>query len=713
MRYILLFLLTLVLQSVSAQPKTLTLEDAILKQFSELAPERLNNPQWIPGEPSLAYLSPEGDALIRRGVRQDVIGNIATVAEFKKVLNLDLRRIPNYSWLDKSRFYFQNGNAYYQWDISNQKGEKIADIPEGVANTDLQANARLLAYTLENNLYISHPKLGKLAVTRHTDPTIVSGQAIARFEFGISKGTFWSPLGKALAFYEKDESDVSDYPLLDISTTPGSLKTIKYPMAGQKSEYARVGIYHVEEQRLVYLQVPGPKDQYLTNLAWDPSEKYVYVTVVNRDQNHIWLQQYETNTGKLVKIILEEENPRYVEPEHAPWFVPGMDKQFLWYSERDGYMHLYLYNTDGKLISQVTKGKWVVDEILGLDEDGKNVLVAGWDESGLNRYAYSASLRSGKSRQLTETPGVHSLKLSPDGQYLLDQFSSLKTAYQADILDSEGKIAAKIMTSSDPLNEYAIGKTELIQLKAEDGTPLHARLIKPSDFDPSKKYPVLVYVYGGPHLQLVNNSRLGNARLWMYYLAEQGFIVFSLDNRGSANRGFEFESIIHRRLGTAEIADQLVGVEYLRQQPWVDAERMAVHGWSYGGFMTTSLMLRKPGVFQVGVAGGPVTDWKYYEVMYGERYMDRPEENPEGYKTARLMEYVDQLKGKLLLIHGNIDDVVVMQHNLALIEAFVKADKQIDFFIYPNHPHNVRGRDRVHLMRKVLDYVMEKLGVME
>ena len=233
-------------------------------------------------------------------------------------------------------------------------------------------------------------------------------------------------------------------------------------------------------------------------------------------------------------------------------------------------------------------------------------------------------------------------------------------------------------------------------------------MIKPSNFDPSKKYPVFVYVYGGPHAQMINNSYLDGANLWMYWMAEQGYLVFTVDNRGSENRGVAFESIIHGQLGVVEIDDQMKGVEYLKSLPYVDGNRLAIHGWSYGGFMTTSIMLRKPDAFKVGVAGGPVTDWKYYEVMYGERYMDTPLENQKGFDTSSTLNYVKDLKGKLLLIHGTSDDVVVMQNNFALIKKFVEAGKQIDFFPYPMHKHNVQGKDRVHLMQKVLDYVIEK-----
>ncbi|MEY3075607.1 MAG: hypothetical protein RJB25_1250, partial [Bacteroidota bacterium] len=261
--------------------------------------------------------------------------------------------------------------------------------------------------------------------------------------------------------------------------------------------------------------------------------------------------------------------------------------------------------------------------------------------------------------------------------------------------------------SKEKLADYKVGKAEIITLTGKDGSTLYSRLIKPSNFDPSKKYPVLVYVYGGPHAQMVTNSWLDGANLWMYWMAEQGYLVYTLDNRGSGERGFAFESQIHRQLGNVEMEDQLTGVDYLKSLPYVDGQRLAVHGWSYGGFMTTSLMLRQTGIFNVGVAGGPVTDWKYYEIMYGERYMDRPEQNQEGYAANSLLNYTKYLKGKLLLIHGSVDDVVVMQHNEALLKSFIENEVQVDYFVYPMHPHNVLGKDRAHLMEKVLTYIID------
>lgn len=703
------FLFVLIATSIFAQQKELTLEDAILKQFTELGPERLADLQWVANTSLVSWQSAEGDKLLIRKPGTLSPAQEIPITDLNSSLSLEMKSLPPVSWLGSGNFYFQDKNTFYTYSTSSKTGKTLLQLPEDAANVDYHAKANYAAFTRANNLFVIDGAGKEQAVTSIDDPNIVSGQEIARQEFGITKGTFWSPDGNYLAFYQKDETDVADYPLLDITTTPGSLQTIKYPMAGQKSQYARVGIYDVKNNQTIYLKVDGPKDQYLTNLGWGPDEKHVYLAVVNRDQNHLWLNKYDAVTGNLVKTLFEETHSKYVEPETPVWFFPDNPDEFTWLSERDGFMHAYRYNAEGELLGQVTKGNWLVQQVLGLDDSGKNLIVQGTDESGLNSYAYCFNLKNGKMDRIGEAGGGHNYMLSPDGKELIDTWSDLKTPYVAAVINLKGKTIETLKTAENPLKDYKTGNTELLEIKAKDGTTLHARMIKPSNFDPSKKYKVLVYVYGGPHAQMVSNSWLAGAPLWMHYMAEKGYLVFTLDNRGSANRGFAFENVIHRQLGTLEIKDQLAGVEYLKSLPFVDADKMAVHGWSYGGFMTLSLMLRTPGVFQVGVAGGPVTDWKYYEVMYGERYMDRPEENPEGYKQASLFNYVKNLQGDLLLIHGTSDPIVVMQHNLALIKQFVDDGIQVDFFPYPMHPHNVRGKDRVHLMQKVLTYIDEKL----
>ncbi|MFK7809504.1 MAG: DPP IV N-terminal domain-containing protein [Saprospiraceae bacterium] len=707
--FALVLCLSIFATSQAQQLKELSLSDAILKQRSSLAPERIANLQWMSKTENITHLSADRSEIIQKSKDGKKSETIATLTELNGAFELAMKRIPGITWMNANEFYFSYSGGFYSYNIASRKGSTLLELPKKAANIDFNKTNKKAAFTVNNNLYVASKSNKQKAIFTSDDPNIVTGQAIARYEFGISKGTFWSPQGNLLAYYQKDETDVADYPILDITTTPGSLRNVKYPMAGQKSEYGKVGVYNMVTNKNIFLEVDGPKDQYLTNLSWSPDEQTVFVAVVNRDQNHMWLNAYDSNTGKFIKTLFEETHPKYVEPENPVWFLPDSNNEFLWLSERDGFMHVYHYNTDGKLLNQLTKGDYVVTKILGLSHSRKKLIIEGTDESGLNKYAYSINIKNGKRKKLSKKSGVHSYKLDDSGAFLVDQYSSLKTPFVVDVINTRGKHVSTLLASTDPLAGYQVGKTELVELQTKDGTPLHARIIKPSNFDSRKKYPVLVYVYGGPHAQMVSNRRLAGAPLWMHYMAQKGYIIFTLDGRGSANRGFNFENVIHRDLGNFEVKDQMTGVDYLKSLPFVDADRMAVHGWSYGGFMTTTMMLKTPDVFKAGIAGGPVTNWEYYEAMYGERYMDRPEENPEGYKQANLMNHASKLKGDLLLIHGTVDDVVVMQHNLALVQKFVEEGIQIDFFPYPMHPHNVRGKDRIHLMEKVLNYVEEKL----
>lgn len=711
MKLIALIVLLGVSLGMMAQDKDLSLEEAVLGQWRQFYPTQVNNLTWRKEKDAITFQSKDGKYIMEQSVGAKTAQQLFDLTTLAKGLGEDLGRMPRIQWEAANEFSFAyKGQRFWMMLEEGKISQKLVVKLPREANVDHHKASQHTAYTKENNLYIQNKAGEEIAVTTFDNSNIVSGQAIARHEFGIGKGTFWSPDGSLLAFYQKDETDVADYPLLDITTTPGSLKTIKYPMAGQKSEYARVGIFNTTTGKTVYLNVKGPKDQYLTNLGWGPKNKYVYIAVINREQNHAWLNQYDVKTGEFVKTLFEETHDKYVEPEHPVWFIPGKDNEFLWWSERDGFMHLHRYNIEGKYLGQVTKGKWVTLKVLGLDDTKKMILVEGTDESGLNTSVYCAPLEGGKaSKRLVKENGIHNFSLSSSGKYLIDNYSDIKNPRITRIVTLKGKVKNTLHTAKNPYEGYKIASPELISLKAQDGTPLQARMIKPADFDPSKKYPVIVYVYGGPHAQMVKNNWLASASLWMYHAANKGYLVFTLDNRGSANRGFEFENVIHRQLSKHEMEDQLVGVEYLKTLAYADTDKMAVHGWSYGGFMTTSLMLKYPDVFKVGVAGGPVTDWNYYEIMYGERYMDMPKENPEGYKETQLKNHVKNLKGDLLLIHGTVDDVVVMQHNLSLVQAFVDNGILMDFFPYPMHPHNVRGKDRVHLMNKVLTYIDDKL----
>jgi dipeptidyl-peptidase-4 len=701
-------LAVLAITSLVAQNKELTLSDAMLNR--KLYPEQLPAAQWIPGTEKLSYCSADYQTLMVADVtgKKDTLVTLATI-NGKMKERIKIPGLWMVQWIDATTLYFEAAGKGFAYNLQTEALATLYAFEAGAANQDAHLKSGQAAFTVDNNLYIT-TKDGPLAVTQHASKTIVAGQTIARNEYGISKGTFWSPNGTLLAFYEKDETNVADYPLLDITTTPGSLKNIKYPMAGQQSEIARVGIYNPATRQTVYLKSTKAPDDYMTNLGWDPTEKYVYVAELNRATNHMKLNKYNAVSGEFIATLFEEKNDKWVEPERPIYFANGTTDRFVWHSERDGFMNLYLYTTEGKLLKQLTANTWVTLDILS--DDGKNLYTLGTGANPTEKHLFKVDLKSGKQVQLTTLPGTHSPQVSTSGNHFFSQHSSSTLPGMAAIYStSTKKETAKLLVATNPLADYGLTLPEIFTLKSADGaTDLYARMFKPANFDPTKKYPVVVYVYGGPHAQMVTNSWNAGAPLWMNYMAQRGYLVFTVDNRGSGNRGFAFESVIHRNAGDAELEDQEAGVNYLKSLPFVNAERLAVHGWSYGGFMTTSLMLRKPDLFKVGVAGGPVTDWKWYEVMYGERYMDTPEENPEGYKKAEVAGYVKNLKGDLLLIHGTVDDVVVMQHNLALVKAFVDAGIQVDFFPYPMHPHNVRGKDRLHLMTKVLDYIEESLA---
>ncbi|MCX6231864.1 MAG: DPP IV N-terminal domain-containing protein [Bacteroidetes bacterium] len=701
-------LLLLLSSLLSAQTKQLNLDELISNR--KLYATSLSNLQWMDESGNYTWVA--NNKLVKANIKtekKDTILDLDAINKGLKHLDeKDSKRFPSISWIDNSNFTFTYNNKIFNFDILKKEVVQLNRYPEKAENIDVEPKTFNIAYTIENNLYISY-RGTDIAVTEDKEKGIVNGQSVHRNEFGIKKGSFWSPKGNLLAFYRMDETMVTDYPLVDITTREAELKSIKYPMAGMKSHHVTVGVFDPILQKTVFLKTGEPAEQYLTNISWSPDEKYIFIAALNRDQNHLKINKYDVASGEFIATLFEEKNEKYVEPEHGLYFLKSNPNQFLWLSERDGYNHIYLYNIDGSLVKQLTKGNWIVKEIEAFDAKGNKVFISATKESPLDNDIYVVDIKTSAIKLITATKGTHYAIIDKGGNNIIDNYSNTETARKIVIENSDGKVLREVFEDKNPVKDYKLGETNIFTIKAKDGTDLYCRMIKPADFDASKKYPVIVYVYGGPHAQLVTNSWLGGANLFFNYLAQQGYIVFTMDNRGSANRGFAFESAIHRNVGTIEVADQMEGVAYLKSLPYVDANRLGVDGWSYGGFMTISMKLKNPGVFKVATAGGPVIDWKWYEVMYGERYMDTPEQNPEGYKNASLLNYVDKLEGKLLIIQGGVDNTVVPQHSSSFLKKCIDLGKQVDYFIYPTHEHNVSGIDRTHLYRKIYEYYKQNL----
>lgn len=691
--------------TAAAQDKLFDFKDAIYFNQSIL-PKRINNFAWVPKTVNYSFVE-DNKLNLANATNIETAKTILTLDELNSRLakfdGMNLKRFPAIQWENATDFFFQSENKLILVNSQNKKATLLTGWPENAEITEVEKNTKRVAYTIANNLYISD---NQKQIQLTDDPeNVVNGQTVHRSEFGITGGIFWSPKGNFLAYYHKDERMVGDYPLVDITAPEAKVNMIKYPMAGTSNEVVTVAVYNFSSKKTIYLKTGENIDQYLTNISWSPDEKQIYIAVLNRDQNHLKLNKYDALSGDFLLTLFEEKSDTWVEPEHPLTFLPNQEDQFIWFSERDGWQHLYIYNTEGQYVSQLTKGEWTVTDLLGFDESGKFAIIQASKESPLESHVYAANIKNSKLKKLSDEHGTHSAQLSPSGDYFLDVYSNTEVAHVYALFSSNGKKLKELLRDEDPFKEYQIGKTIVGTLKNDADIDLYYRMILPPNFDSTQSYPVFYYLYGGPHAQLVSDSWLAGANVFMHLMAQKGYIVFTIDNRGTPNRGFAFENCIHRKLGQNEVADQMVGVRFLQDQEFVDSDRMGIQGWSYGGFMTLSMLAENPGTFKAGVAGGPVTNWEYYEIMYGERYMDTPEQNPAGYKQNNLLNKVGNIKDRVLVIHGDMDPTVVWQNSLSFLHAAVDAGVQVDYFVYPQQEHNMRGMDRAHLLEKIYRYM--------
>ena len=708
---------------MNAQQKLFTLEDLNFggRNYHSLRPQNMFLTWW-------------GDQLVQTDVEECYTIDVKTG---KKKLLFTLDQINEWAGCDGEQTQVRHlTNAFFPYPdksivaVGNRRAFVLVDFKakqlvwqdsiSGQDANDWNAKSRATAFVEKNQLFVVDADGNKQQLTTDGSREIVYGKSVHRDEFGINKGTFWSPDGQRLAFYRMDQSMVTDYPQVDIDPRIAELQPDKYPMAGTNTHVVTIGVYDLKTQKTVYLKTPSvdvaptalEQTCYFTNIAWSPDSKTIYMFELNRDQNDCILVSYDATTGKCLDRLYRETSSKYVEPMEPIRFLPWDNSLFVLQSRKDGYNHLYLYNVEGEQVKQLTSGSWEVMQVLGFNQKEKSIIFAANKEHPLHRRLYSVSLSNGKMTMLETVDGVHRAQLSPSGNFLIDTYSTPTRPRVIDVVDVTKKTprCVNLLEADDPWAGYEQPIFECGSIKAADGvTDLYYRMVKPYNFNPEKKYPTVVYVYGGPHAHNVDASWHWASRTWETYMAQKGYIVFILDNRGSENRGRNFEQATFRQLGQVEMQDQMKGVDFLKSLPYVDMDRLGVHGWSFGGFMTISLMLNYLDVFKVGVAGGPVIDWKWYEVMYGERYMDTPQQNPEGYEKTSLINKAKNLKGKLQVIIGGNDPTVVPQHALSFLKACIEAETQPDFFVYPGEGHNMAGHASVHLHERITQYFEDYL----
>ena len=662
------------------------------------------------------------DGSLQTLVTLEQVNNILLTADLKPIHHLYNTTFP---YAEKSLVLIADSSRRTLIDWKENKVVWKTNLDPKVGNEDWSKDSRSYAYTIDHNLFVLTADGKTHQVSSDGSIDLVYGERVHREEFGISKGTFWSLDGSLLAFYKMDQSMVSKFPqvnitLPDYSQTPNlqpqdsrcaTTSPDPYPMAGETSHKVYVGIFNPQTEKTIYLNTGDPTDRYFTNIAWAPDNKKLYLIELNRDQNHGSLDEYDAATGEKLRTLFTEDNDKYFEPMNPIQFLPWDEGKFIYQTRKDGYNHIYIYNKEGKCLQQLTKGNFEVIKVLGFNKEQKTILYTSNEAHPLQQNVFSVDMK-GKRTLLGDKTGWHIPTLSESGRFFIDNYSSPEVARNIDVVPTfNSKLSTlNYFTAPDPWDEFKAPEIKTGTIKAADGvTDLYYRLILPTDFDPNKKYPAVVYVYGGPHAHNIDASRNWGARGWDIWMAQQGYVMFCLDNRGSEHRGLAFEQATFRQLGVEEMKDQLKGVDYLKSLPYVDGNRLGVHGWSFGGYMTTSLMTTYPDVFKVGVAGGPVIDWHFYEVMYGERYMDTPQTNPEGYRKTSLLNKAKNLKGRLLVIYGGNDPICVPQHTLSFMRACIDADTYPDLFTYPGDEHNMMGTDRVHLHNTITRYFEDHL----
>ena len=694
--------------SMAQGQKLLTLEELNFGgvNYRKFVPERLYSTWW--GE-QLMYQDVEETGMIdmKSGERRKFFSLDDVNSKLdEKIHTLQYVTFP---YPNETLALISNGHTrlLYDW----KKGEVTWVQPcKGETETHWNEKSRISAFVKADQLCITDAEGKTRQITTGGSREIVYGQAVHRNEFGIEEGIFWAPDGNRFAFYRMDQSMVTDYPQVNTFERVATHEPDKYPMLGMTSHKVTVGIYDCTSGKVQYLNAGDPTDRYFTNIAWDPDSKTVYMFELNRLQNDSRLVSYDATTGDKLKELYSETSDKYVEPLHPIVFLPWDKSQFIMQSQKDGYNHLIIYNIGTGKTRQLTSGKFVVEELYGFNEKAKSVIIASNEANPIQRNIYAVDVKTGKRKSLDNARGYHFAMLSKSGQWLVDGYSEPDVPRNYDLVATATGKSTHLLTSNNPWEGYQQPIFESGTIKADDGvTDLYWRMVKPADFDPTKKYPTVVYVYGGPHAHNVDATWHWGSRSWETYMAQKGYVLFILDNRGSENRGLEFEQATWHQLGKVEMRDQMKGVEYLKSLPYVDADRLGVHGWSYGGYMTISLMTNYPDVFKVGVAGGPVIDWKWYEVMYGERYMGTPETNKEGIDACSLIPMAKNLKGKLQIIIGMNDPTVVPQHALSFINACTEAGTQPDFFVYPGEGHNMMGHKSVHLHERITQYFEEFL----
>jgi len=584
---------------------------------------------------------------------------------------------------------FEGPNSLAWFDLKRQSGRVLVSGKEDLTDVKISPDGKYVSFVRDHNLWLVATTDGKeRAFTTGGTEEIRKGELdwVYPEELDVYSAYWWAPDSSGIAYLEMDERKVTQFPLVDFASFSGEAELERYPVAGGNNPIVRVLVGSLSGGEPRVVDTGTNTDIYIPRVNWLPDSRHLAVQRLNREQTVLDLLLADAATGKSSTLLTEKDQYWINISDDLRFFKDG--KRFLWSSERSGYRHLYLYDLDGKQLAQLTKGDWEVSHVQGVDEAKGIVYFTAAEKSPLERHLYRVGLDGSGFARITKEDGYHSVNLSPSANLYVDTYSNANTPPRQDLYRTDGtKVATLNANKVEELAQYHLSPVEFFTIKSSDGVTLNCSMIKPPNFDPAKKYPVIVYTYGGPHPQVVEKAWMGGGFLWHQMMAQKGYIIFSLDNRGSGGRGHVFEEPIHYRFGAQELSDQRDGGEWLKRQSYVDPGRIGIHGWSYGGHMTLHAMFGAPEIFKVGFAGGPVTDWHFYDTIYTERYMGLLPQHEESYQESSPIKNAEKLKGKLLIAHGTGDDNVHYSNTLALIDDMIRDGKYVEVIAIPGRGH--------------------------
>ena len=615
----------------------------------------------------------------------------------------------------QNAFLINSGTNLFYYDALTKEAKQLTNDQIEELEADFSPDGKKVSFIRANNMFVVDIATKKeTQLTSDGSRTILNGYLDWVYEEelygrGNKRGYFWSPDSTAIAFLRTDESPVPKFVLTDDIPTDQNVENTDYPQAGDPNPFVKLAVGEISNGKLTFVDVSKykPEDFLISRVAWSPDSKNVVYQAQNRTQTFLDLNSADRQTGKTT-LLFKETSPAWVEViDNAEYLKDG---SFIWQSARTGFSHLYHFDKNGKLIKQLTDGRWEVRDFDGVDEKNGFVYFSGTKDSPIETHVYRVKLDGTNLTRLTKQAGSHSAVFNPTFTHFVDTWSDVNTPTQTRLYKADGTLEKIINENKVPeLAQYKLGKPEFLQIKTRDGFEMEAMMIKPPDFDPSKKYPVMSYTYSGPHAPQVRNSWGGSRYMWHQLLAQKGYIIWILDNRTASGKGVESTWKVYKQMGRLELEDLEDGVKYLKTQPFVDGERLGIWGWSYGGFMTTYALTHSDS-WKMGIAGGSVTDWALYDSIYTERYMLTPEENPEGYKNTSVLNAAKNLDAKLLLIHGVMDNNVHLQNTTKLVYELQKAGKQFDLMIYPTQRHGVSDREQVyHMYSMMTKFISENL----